>query len=183
MSTNGPIRTEQHEIDSSAIRFVRSSIPTYWIDRDLGERDYGIDLALEIFSKEPNTQAGQRTSTGLLSLLQIKGTRQDLNINNGFLDFPGFPVKTLLYASQFKIPFFFIVVCMNEEKTNAYYLWLQDFIKNQGNGSLNKNWRFQETTTLHIPLSNDFANSQDNFVQLIKKDYFETKILEIVREY
>ena len=183
MSTNSPTRTEQHEIDTMAVRFVRDSIPSYWIDRELSERDYGIDLALEFFSKDQDAQTGQRKSTGLLSLQQIKGTTQELSINKGYLAFPNFPVKTLVYAMQFKIPFFFIVVCMNKEKKQAYYLWLQDFIKNKGNGLLNRNWRSQETTALYIPTSNDFINSQDNFVQLIKKDFYETKILEIVRKY
>jgi len=181
-----PTRTQDHRIDSLAIRFIRNNIPDSWIDRDLSERDYGIDMAIEIFQDSIlKSVANQQIATGLLSLIQVKGTTNKLAKKNGHYIFPGFPTKTLKYARTFKIPFFAIIVYLdkNKSKSQAHYLWLQDFLKNDGNGFLNPKWESRKTTTLYIPIGNDFVKSQDDFERCIRKDHFDIKFLEIFRMY
>lgn len=181
-----PIRTQDHRIDSLATRFVRNSLPDSWIDRDLTERDYGIDMAIEIFQEDIfDTTNNQQIATGLLSLIQVKGTTNRLVKRNGHYVFPGFPTKTLKYARTFKIPFFAIIVYLDKDKSKreAYFLWLQNYIKEEGYGHLNPKWESQDTTTLYIPVDNNFVDSQDDFERCIRKDHFDIKFLEIFRMY
>ena len=181
-----PIRTQDHRIDSLATRFVRNSLPDSWIDRDLTERDYGIDMAIEIFQEDIfDTTNNQQIATGLLSLIQVKGTTNRLVKRNGHYVFPGFPTKTLKYARTFKIPFFAIIVYLDKDKSKreAYYLWLQDYLKNDGYGYLNPKWESKDTTTLYIPAENNLVKSQDHFERCIRKDHFDMTMLEIIRKY
>lgn len=131
-----PQRSLSHRIDSLAMRFIRTQLPTHWIDRDLSERDYGIDLAIEIFNKEVKSTESE-SSTGLLSLIQVKGTAKPLEGQGEYYKFSKFPVKTLNYAQQFKIPFFLIVVFVDInslQKSSTYFLWLQDYVRKEGYG-------------------------------------------------
>lgn len=180
-----PKRTESHRIDSLAMRFIRTKLPVYWIDRDLSERDYGIDLAIEIFNKENNSIESEK-STGLLSLIQVKGTSIPLEEHDEYYKFPAFPVKTLNYALQFKIPFFLIVVSVNAnslQNSTAYFLWLQDYIKKEDNIFLKKNWQKKDTITLYIPKNNNFVTKQDFFEHCVEKDHFELEKLDAIRNY
>ena len=180
-----PKRTENHRIDSLAMRFVRKNLPNDWIDRDLSERDYGIDLAIEIFCKNDDC-IENNTSTGLLSLIQVKGTTIPLGEQGAYYKYPSFPVKTLNYAMQFKIPFFLIVVPVEIDSLlplTAHFLWLQDYVRNVGYGLLNKNWRKQKTITLFIPKENDFVKKQNFFEECVNKDHSEMKILDAMQKY
>lgn len=183
-----PQRIVSHEIDSMALRYVRRKFPSNWLDRDLSERDYGIDLAVEIFKKNVvDSFVGQQTPTGWISFLQVKGTTQILKSEDGYVKFPNFPIRTLIYANQFKIPFFIIVVYLNQDKKKCYarYLWLQDYIEQKGFGHLQADWEKHKSLTLYIPNKNVFLNGENTsrFEESIKKDHFDKKLLEFIREY
>ena len=92
-------RTETHITDTLAVRLIISTLPPNWLVRGLEERDYGVDLSIELFDGE--------NPTGCFSLIQVKGKRK------GFKSKPvklsKFPTKTLEYATLFPEPFFQIV--------------------------------------------------------------------------
>lgn len=183
--TSLPQRTNQHRIDTLAMRFVRTSLPDCWLDRDFSERDYGIDLAVEIFDQDDNS-IDSETSTGLLSLIQVKGTAIPLEELGGYYKFPGFPVKTLNYAMQFKIPFFLIVVSINDgsiSDSTAHFLWIQDYIRKNGFGLLRKGWNARKSMTLYIPKDNDFVRKQNHFKDCVLKDHSEVNRMDIIRKY
>ena len=70
------MRTYQHIIDTASVKLTLNSLPDYWVIRDLNERDYGIDLMIEIFTKSGFDKQGHETydATGQICYLQIKGT-------------------------------------------------------------------------------------------------------------
>ena len=180
-----PKRIDSHKIDSLAMRFVGAKFPSYWIDRDLSERDYGIDLAIEIFNQKNNSVESE-TSTGLLSLIQVKGTTIPLEKRDGYYKFSNFPVRTLNYAMQFKIPFILIVVSVNRDSllnSTAHFLWLQDYIRKDGYGCLRKDWRLHKKITLRIPIENDFVQKQSFFEDCVKEDHFEMEKIDAVKKY
>lgn len=43
-------RTQTHITDTLAIREIMSKLPENWLVRGLEERDYGIDLSIELYN-------------------------------------------------------------------------------------------------------------------------------------
>lgn len=61
-----PKRVQQHVSETMSARLLRSSLPKDWIVRDLSERDYGLDVLIEITDNgrvTGNMVAGQLKST------------------------------------------------------------------------------------------------------------------------
>ena len=66
-----PVRPRQHQLEDESIDFVKSIIPKQWVVREL-DRDYGIDLLIEIF--ENDTKTGRNFATGKMVFMQLKAT-------------------------------------------------------------------------------------------------------------
>ncbi len=136
-----PHRVTQHEIDNEACKIVISKFDRNWEIRDLTGRDFGIDKIVERF------QDGYATSE--LLLLQIKGTENEIDINN-----PRFSLDTkeLQYAEMFTTPFLLVYVSITNPQ-QCYYVWLQEYIRVRL--QLDKpNWREQDTNTIYFPKEN-----------------------------
>lgn len=112
------IRTETHEVDTAARAIIPTLLPMSWECREVGGRDYGIDLQLERF------ETGR--ATGNMLLLQIKGTRKELDETDLHFDLP---VQTLKYAEMFVVPFLLVVCPVNATPRVAYFCWLQEHIR------------------------------------------------------
>lgn len=139
VTTALPKRIETHEIDTMAVRLVDAMLPKHLMRRDLHDRDYGIDMLIEVFKGS--------TPTGTLMLLQIKGHGAQ---------FPTpivmqIPVKTLLYARLFAAPFFLITVSLAEKK--AHYVWLQKYVATRLALDSPK-WRTQDKVNISFPPEN-----------------------------
>jgi hypothetical protein len=137
--TSPPNRIETHRIDTQAVRVVRTKLTPDWLERNIEERDYGIDIMLEAFD-------GNRP-TGVLILFQIKGHAASFGEDISM----AVPVKTLLYARMFQTPFFLLNVSV--EDNTVYFVWLQKYI-NTRLASENKRWERQEHVTVHFPKDN-----------------------------
>lgn len=134
------IRTESHETDTAARAIVPTLIGANWEHRDVGGRDYGIDLQLELFN--------QGRATGNILLLQIKGTRKSSDDSELYFDLP---VKTLKYAELFAVPFVLVVCPVNAIPHRAYFCWLQEYV-NVILDFDNPTWR-ENTATVRVRLS------------------------------
>jgi hypothetical protein len=116
-----------------------AKLPADWIVRTQEDRDYGIDLMVEVFDGE--------LPTGVLILLQIKGHE------GAFEDFVVMqvPVKTLLYARMFLAPFFLFTVSLDDDV--VHYVWLQKYINTRlPNDS--PRWDRQEKVNIYFPRDN-----------------------------
>lgn len=145
------MRPVSHEIDTAACRIVPNAFPRTWVNRDIGERDYGIDMAIEIFD--------QGRATGKMLLLQIKGTKRDIET----LDSINFdiPVNTLKYSELFIVPFLLIVCPVNTAQPTFFYIWLQEYIKVVLNFE-NPDWREnQSTVRVNIPTTNRMPGNEN----------------------
>lgn len=139
METAPPARPATHEIDTMAVRFVERAFSANLIRRDLQDRDYGMDMLVEVFN-------GQQP-TGTLMLLQIKGHAA----SSASPVVMQVPVKTLLYARMFGAPFFLITVSLEDEK--AHYVWLQKYIATRLPIDSPK-WQTQEKVNITFPIEN-----------------------------
>lgn len=145
------MRPVAHEIDTAACRIVPTAFPRTWVNRDIGGRDYGIDMAIEIFD--------QGRATGKMLLLQIKGTERDIEVLDS-IDFD-VPVNTLKYSELFIVPFLLIVCPVNSTPTKFFYIWLQEYIKVVLNFE-NPDWRENQVTVrVHIPASNNMPGNEN----------------------
>lgn len=137
--THPPKRGDTHRIDTDAVRVVRSKLTADWVERSMEDRDYGIDMMLEVFDGDK--------PTGILVLLQIKGHEAGFGPE---IVMP-VPVKTLLYARMFQAPFFLLNVSV---KDNAvYFVWLQKYI-NTRLASENNEWDRQGHVNVYFPKDN-----------------------------
>ncbi len=141
-------RTQTHITDTLAVRNVISTLPSNWIVRNLEERDYGIDLKIELFNGE--------TPTGGLALIQIKGTKSEFTDSDIKLSFP---TRTLEYAKLFPEPFFIFYTSITSNKT--YFVWVQKYIEDQLEVD-KSTWINQETNTIYFPNENILGGEEAN---------------------
>ncbi|MCJ7933434.1 MAG: DUF4365 domain-containing protein [Chryseobacterium sp.] len=103
------MRVIQHIIDTKAVKKVLAAFPDEWVIRELSERDYGIDLMVEIFEQigKDDHNHNQYDTTGYTAYLQIKGTGEELKFSNKKSESCSVTRKHLMYVEKFPIPFFF----------------------------------------------------------------------------
>ncbi len=130
-------RTNTHIIDTRTIKNVLGILPDHWVIRELSERDYGIDLQVEIFKK---VAAQKYSNTGCLLNIQVKGTNKDKpkKVKHAFSK------KQLEYFNNFPIPVIIFKV-FNQIKDNnhtadIFYVWAQKYIEHELDVK-KKDWR------------------------------------------
>lgn len=183
-----PARTKQHVSDTRALRILMQKIPDTWLIRNVEERDYGIDLTLELFKElpEPPKNEGERADVkvavpkGQYVLLQVKGRSE--TFTTGKLS--GFPVKTMEYANLFKIPFFVVYVTLDDEQ--IHFLWLQKYIETN---LASQSWKKQEEIALDFPKENliDINDEKKTGITkletLVSEFYNEIELFNIFKEF
>lgn len=142
-------RTETHIIDTRAVRTVISALPDDWLLRNMEERDYGIDLLLEVFEQHAHTRKPEHYATGNLLLAQVKGQEKEFPRS---LRYSKFPVKTLRYAELFPIPFLFFWVSLKAQRVR--YVWLQKYIRTRLDAE-NPMWREDGASSVSIEFPQD----------------------------
>jgi len=176
------MRTYQHLIDTKAVKQVLNSIPDYCVIRELTERDYGIDLMIEFFSKIGENQHKHPIydTTGHICYLQIKGTEKQLKINDDETISFSIDKKSLFYVEKFSTPFILVRVCTLKGKQEIYFLWLQRYISDKLDNQ-KPDWRTetQESETLYIPIDNKLPS---NF-EKVEKIAWRIKYIEEQAEF
>lgn len=137
-----------------------------WVIRNLEERDYGIDLQLELFDGD--------NPTGHMALVQVKGTEKS------FADEPSakIPVKTLHYAELFSIPFFLFRTSLENEETE--FIWLQKFISTELEIT-NPKWRTKKHLKVQIPEPNKLSSNEKKFRSIVEQQLHHREALSFIR--
>lgn len=103
-----PNRHNNHLIEKRSLQILNAKLPSEWIIREVTERDYGIDLYVEIVGASGNV-------TGDMVALQVKG-KERINVNDsGSFTFYQINESTLNYWKGLPIPVYFFVVCLTTE--------------------------------------------------------------------
>lgn len=162
-------RSATHVIDTRAVRTVIKDLPDSWLVRGLEERDYGIDLMLEIFDG--------RYPTGHLVLAQIKGRNSDFGDP---VKLTAFPVRTLLYAELFVQPFFAFYSSLTTNTT--YFVWLQKYIQAKLDHE-SPGWRNQKSVTIEFPADNILGSNAKRVVEITKLQSLRDVGVSFLAEY
>lgn len=164
--TKASQRVDSHRTDTEAFRKLLNHLHVDWIVRSMEERDYGIDLQLEIFDGY--------NPTGSLIFGQLKGTKKSFSEEKSFQ----FPVKTLLYAELFSTPFFLFRTSTSDNKTR--FIWLQKFIETKLSDA-SPEWRKQKNVDVSMPEKNDLAANPSRFLRLAMEPVRQRQALEFLR--
>lgn len=153
-------RTETHITDTKAIKKILNIIPDHWVIRELSERDYGIDLMVEIFYEDGFDKNGKvkYESSGNVFYLQVKGTSKKLRFREDEISFQ-LDRKTLLYVEKFTTPFLLVRLSTdNKHNDDIYFVWLQRYIKDKLDKNI-PNWRdaLQKSFSIKIPKDNKLS--------------------------
>jgi len=180
------MRTIQHVIDTKALKNTLNSIPDSWVIRDLSERDYGIDLMVEIFSEFGKDKYGhpKYEATGKVCYLQVKGTQDELSTNvDGSTSFP-VTKKALKYVEKFATPFLLIRVFNDPAKPIVCFLWLQRYIIDVIEQT-NPEWRTekQEDYSVRIPSQNRLPNNFKKIEKIAARIKYIEEFSEFYEKY
>lgn len=164
-----PKRSSTHRTDTLAVRAVISELPADWLIRNLEERDYGVDLQIEIFDgDEP---------TGQIAHIQIKGTDSAFN---GVPKFGSFPVKTIGYAERFSAPFFVFHTSTKTKET--YFVWLQKYAATRLTLD-SPDWRSQDSVTINFPQDNVLRSNYEKIALILKNQQIKEQGLAFLAQY
>ena len=108
-----PKRIDTHISESISFDALSSVLPDEWIIRELTERDYGVDLYIELVGKDGKV-------TGDLVALQVKSTKSIQFNNKGLFTYGGIKKSTINYWLGLPVPVFLIVVNLNNKGLFTY---------------------------------------------------------------
>ncbi|WP_166268228.1 DUF4365 domain-containing protein [Providencia sp. M-27] len=164
------MRILAHSIDSSAIAQINVKVPARdWVVHSIGERDYGIDLMIQVFKdKQP---------TGNCFFVQAKGTQTKFTNK---VKMANFPVDTIKYALLFNVPFFVFYISTTSKVIK--YIWLQKYVELELNENKPK-WRDQKSVTLYFPDENDLDTNTAKIDNILIEHRVEIESLEFLKLY
>lgn len=180
------MRTYQHVIDTRSIKRVLSLLPDHWVIRELTERDYGIDLIVEIFEKTGINEHGHDVfgSTGAVFHAQVKGTASKLEpAQDGQFRFQ-LNKSAMLYAERFSAPFLLFRVDISTSDAKSYFLWIQRYVRDVLD-SERPDWRTQQqdSFSVGIPPHNEIASSFEKIEQIASRPRLIQEIVEFRESY
>jgi len=101
-SKSMPKRTNEHRVETESTNILRDLIVNEAIFRELTEKDYGIDGAIEFFNSDGRMNGGD-------ILVQIKGSR-NIIAKKGFVKTPSIKTETVKYWGQKKQSVFILLI-------------------------------------------------------------------------
>ena len=119
-----PKRPKAHVIETESFRLLQSLAPKEWIVRDVSERDYGIDLYIELVSKDGEL-------TGQLMSVQLKGQQNiEWKPSDGgqcVAKFSSVKTTTATYWLNHSVPVFLFVADLSAQ--NIYFVAVQEEVR------------------------------------------------------
>lgn len=138
-----PKRVEQHISESISFKVLSSVLPDEWIVRELTERDYGVDLYIEIVGKDKKV-------TGNLVALQVKSSKSIKFNKKGKCAFGAIKKTTINYWLGLPVPVFLIVVSLDDRQ--VYWSSVEN---NNREGRFNND---SKTASLLLDIDHKFSN-------------------------
>jgi hypothetical protein len=180
------MRTYQHVIDTQSIKRVLHLLPGHWVVRELTERDYGIDLIVEIFVKTGEDKHGHAvfSSTGAVFHAQVKGTASKLEpTQDGDFSFQ-LNKSAMLYAERFTAPFLLFRVDISTSDAKSYFLWIQRYVRDVLD-STNSSWRTdsQDSYAIRIPPHNEISSSLEKIEKIALRPRMIQELMEFRESY
>lgn len=116
-----PKRVNQHVSEKRSLTIIKDSLPESWVIREISERDYGVDLYVEIVENDGLLR-------GDMAAIQLKSTKE-IKFKCGEFILKGIKRSTLNYWLSLPVPVFIMVVCLK----TRYSFWANiDSLNRQG---------------------------------------------------
>lgn len=179
------MRTYQHIIDTRSVKRVLNLLPEHWVIRELTERDYGIDLIVEVFEEADVDSHGHTTyeSTGAVFHIQVKGTNSGLSANSDGNISYSLSKSALTYSESFSAPFLLFRVDVSSPVANSYFVWIQRYIKDVLDLQ-NPKWRTdsQDSFSIYLPQQNEVTAGLKKIERIASRPKYIQELVEF-REY
>lgn len=143
-----PDRHRKHVMETTSMKILNNKIPDRWVLRGATERDYGIDLYLEIVGADNKI-------TGELMALQVKSKESIVFGSDGKYTLSGIKKSTLNYWKGLPVPVFVVVVDLTGDK--AYWLNLGEYLRT------NQIPDGQDSFSLYFTNKRTLESGSDNF--------------------
>jgi hypothetical protein len=166
-------RPTAHEIDTAAMKLVQHCLPDAWEPRVFCGRDFGLDIAVEVFD-------GGRP-TGDLLFFHVKGTQRAIRERDLFV-YVDVPVRTLRYAELFDAVPVLLALCPTQAVVPHFYsLWIQEYIRVVLDRD-RPDWRDSKSTIrVCVPVSNEAIRGADPWFlrNMAAANRFRARLLKI----
>lgn len=137
-NSNQPKRDKKHVMESESVKIFTNIMPSHWVVRSFTERDYGIDLVVEI--------AEDDNMTGKLFTCQLKSIEKLKNLTCYNINSSSF---TYWYALPTTTFVFFIEI----ENKSVYFRNIKDYIRQNYD-------KYKENKLKSIKFTNDMLLSK-----------------------
>lgn len=173
-----PKRSHSHRLETDSDAILRAVLPSQWLCRGLGERDYGVDYLIEMVG-------GKYLLTGHIAAIQLKATgyikwrgQSHQNITDWFYS-QRIPKRTVNYWMGLQLPVFLCVVESSTKK--VFFVPVKRAIRRNYDLFLkNKTFRFR--LIRFCELTNKMG--QEAFTQDYHRergyDHFIQRIMDII---
>ena len=144
-----PTRAPEHVSESSSLKIVRNSLPALWVVRDISERDYGIDLYVEMVHHDAKLR-------GNMLALQVK-SKKKVVFSNAEHQLSGIKRSTINYWLSLPVPVFVCLACISTGK--CFWANVE---------RLNREGKFvgtSKTLTISFMQGNEFSPSKLTFFE------------------
>lgn len=166
-----PQRPRTHIQQKESRLFIERLLPAEWKvnveAKDSESSDYGLDLIVEIIEKSD--------VTGAHFAVQLKST-DNLKVNKKGIISHSCKTSTLQYFLE--RPELVIYLIYDTVNDIGYWIWIQDFLRNQPNS----NWKKKKSFTIKIPKSNILEkNSIDKIKKRVLRFHDKEKLINAIQ--
>ncbi|GEN59895.1 DUF4365 domain-containing protein [Acetobacter nitrogenifigens] len=112
MSSEYPVRADTHISESKSLALLRQSLPSHWIIREVGERDYGLDIYVEIVGVDKRLR-GDLVAIQLKSQAKVEFSKSS---TRKYTTLYTIKRATLNYWLGMPVPVFVCLVCLSTER-------------------------------------------------------------------
>lgn len=169
-----PKRTIQHIHETESFKIFENSIPSEWIIRQVTERDYGIDLYLELVKSNGEV-------SGNMVSIQIKSSNQvDWNSE---LKTPIFGIKatTTNYWYSHIVP---VYICLADiSKAQVYFLSVKEYIRENYSTFLSNSSFKYEITKSNFLSKDDTNNFLTSYFLEKRRKYLDLYLVDFISNY
>ncbi|CAJ0821580.1 DUF4365 domain-containing protein [Ralstonia flaminis] len=112
MSNEYPVRADTHISESKSLALLRQSLPSHWVIREVGERDYGLDVYVEIVGEDKRLR-GDLVAIQLKSQAEVKFSKSS---PRKYTTLRTVKRSTLNYWLGMPLPVFLCLICLSSER-------------------------------------------------------------------
>ncbi|MFG1486143.1 DUF4365 domain-containing protein [Halobacteriovorax sp. RZ-1] len=166
---NMPNRHRTHQLETESVNAFKREVPSSWVIREV-EKDYGIDLEVEIFESTGDATAEK-------FYVQLKST--DSTKKTDHLKESGFKVQTYNYLCKQKYPV--LIAKYNSQNDTIYYKWTFEKLKSPiRNNAKSFTFHFEEVKIFKNEVMKDITIDLKNYLSFTSNKDIETFRLKII---